>query len=97
MSSKHSAALTGGSGKPRLIFQIRDAIRVRHYSYRTEQALAAILFLYKHVLEVDLPWVENVVRARRWNWVGSMSFRWRGRRATVTVLAIRHQREDDYQ
>jgi integron integrase len=111
MSSKHSAAFTGGSGKPRLIVQIRDAIRVRHYSYRTEQAyvawirrfilfhgkrhpmqmggnevreflswlarerdvaaatqaqaLAAILFLYKHVLEVDLPWVENVVRARR--------------------------------
>lgn len=111
MSSKHSAAFTGGSDKPRLIVQIRDAIRVRHYSYRTEQAyvawirrfilfhgkrhpsqmsgnevreflswlagerdvaaatqaqaLAAILFLYKHVLEVDLPWVENVVRARR--------------------------------
>jgi len=29
------------------------------------QALAAILFLYRHVLEVDLPWLDSVVRARR--------------------------------
>jgi integron integrase len=29
------------------------------------QALAAILFLYRHVLELDLPWLESVVRARR--------------------------------
>ncbi len=29
------------------------------------QALAAVLFLYKRVLNVDLPWIENVVRARR--------------------------------
>ena len=29
------------------------------------QALAAILFLYKQVLEIDLPWIENVTRAKR--------------------------------
>jgi integron integrase len=29
------------------------------------QALAAILFLYKHVLGVELPWLNNVTRARR--------------------------------
>ena len=29
------------------------------------QALAAVLFLYKHVLNVDLPWLSNVVRASR--------------------------------
>lgn len=29
------------------------------------QALNAILFLYRQVLEMDLPWFENVVRARR--------------------------------
>src|SRR5690606_20369533 len=29
------------------------------------QALAAVLFLYKEVLRIDLPWIENVVRARR--------------------------------
>jgi integron integrase len=28
------------------------------------QALAAILFLYRHVLEIELPWLDNVVRAR---------------------------------
>jgi integron integrase len=28
------------------------------------QALAAILFLYRDVLELDLPWIENVTRAR---------------------------------
>jgi site-specific recombinase XerD len=29
------------------------------------QALSAILFLYKHVLERDLPWMSAVIRARR--------------------------------
>jgi integrase len=29
------------------------------------QALAAILFLYKQVLEIELPWIDDVVRARR--------------------------------
>ena len=96
---------------PRLLNQVRDALRLRHYSIRTEQtylqwikrfilfhhkrhpsemgeaevsafltdlarernvaastqnqALSAILFLYKHVLERDLPWLSDVVRARQ--------------------------------
>ena len=96
---------------PRLLDKVRNAIRLRHYSYRTEkayvdwirrfiifhgkrhpnlmggvevekflshlardrnvaaatqaQALAALLFLYKRVLNVDLPWIDNVVRASR--------------------------------
>lgn len=29
------------------------------------QALSALLFLYKHVLEKDLPWLDQVVRAKR--------------------------------
>jgi integron integrase len=29
------------------------------------QALSALLFLYREVLEVDLPWLDGVVRARR--------------------------------
>ena len=99
------------SAKPRLLDQVREALRVRHYSYRTEQqyvawvrrfiifnarihprelggkdvaaflthlatdrrvaaatqaqALAAILFLYKHVLNMALPWLANVIRASR--------------------------------
>lgn len=96
---------------PRLLDEVRRAIRLRHFSYRTEkayvdwirrfvmyhgkrhpklmggteveeflshlardrnvaaatqgQALAALLFLYKRVLNVDLPWIEDVVRATR--------------------------------
>ena len=99
------------STPPRLLDAVRDAVRVRHYSLRTEraylhwirrfilfndrrhpaelgaaevagflshlandgqvaaatqnQALAALLFLYKAVLSIDLPWLEEVVRARR--------------------------------
>ncbi|HUQ08813.1 MAG TPA: integron integrase [Steroidobacteraceae bacterium] len=99
------------SAKPRLLDRVREALRIRHYSYRTEQqyvgwirrfirfhdlrhptllgggdvesflshlaiqrqvaaatqaqALAAILFLYKHVLKIDLPWLGEVVRATR--------------------------------
>jgi len=95
----------------RLLDRVREAIRLRHYSYRTEQqyvgwirryilfhgrrhprelggteveaflshlasqrhvaaatqsqALAALLFLYKRVLNVDLPWLGEVVRASR--------------------------------
>jgi integron integrase len=29
------------------------------------QAMAALLFLYRHVLELDLPWLDEVVRAQR--------------------------------
>jgi integron integrase len=29
------------------------------------QALAALLFLYRHVLDADLPWLDGIVRARR--------------------------------
>jgi integron integrase len=96
---------------PKLLEEVRDLIRTRHYSYRTEeaylywirqyilfhgkrhpaemgpaevsqflthlavkrevaastqnQALAALLFLYRNVLQQDLPWLENVTRARR--------------------------------
>lgn len=96
---------------PRLLDEVRAAIRLRHYSFRTEkayvdwirrfilhhgkrhprdmggeevrdflshlatarhvsaatqaQALAALLFLYKRVMNVDLPWIDDVVRARR--------------------------------
>ncbi len=99
------------TSSPRLLDQIRNRIRARHYSLRTEkayvywarrfvrfcglrhprelgaadverflthlavegkvsastqnQALAAILFLYREVLETPLPWLDSVVRARR--------------------------------
>lgn len=96
---------------PRLLDQVREIIRVRHYSIRTEhayvqwirrfiifhgkrhprdlgeqhvaqflsdlavnknvsastqnQALNAVLFLYREVLKVDLPWLRNVDRAKK--------------------------------
>src|ERR1700742_1366218 len=96
---------------PKLLDQVRDEIRMRHYSIRTEeaylrwikdfilfhnkrhpvemgerevrdylshlavnrniaaatqnQALSAILFLYKHVLRLPLDWIENITRAKR--------------------------------
>lgn len=99
------------STKPRLLDQVRDRCRVKHYSIRTErryidwirrfilfhnkrhpkemgaheveaflthlavhanvapstqnQALAAILFLYREVLSIDLPWLEGVTRAKK--------------------------------
>ncbi|UNG21047.1 integron integrase [Stutzerimonas zhaodongensis] len=98
-------------GRPRLLDQVRDQIRLKHYSIRTErvycewvkryirfhkyrhplemgaagveaflsdlavrsdvsastqnQALAASLFLYKQVLKQELPWLGEVVRAKK--------------------------------
>lgn len=97
--------------KPRLLDQVRAALRLRHYSPRTEatyvgwikqyiffhnkrhpkdmaapevtvylnhlavqrrvaastqnQALAALLFLYREVLGIDLPWLDGLVHAFR--------------------------------
>lgn len=97
--------------QPKLLDQVRAAIRVRHYSLRTEeayvswikrfiffhekrhplemgekeithflsalaverhvsastqnQALCALLFLYRHVLDQQVDWLDEVVRARR--------------------------------
>jgi integron integrase len=97
--------------KPRLLDMLRERLRMRHYSYRTEQqyvhwarrfilfhgkrhpaelagpdveaflnhlanrrrvsastqnqALAALLFLYREVLGTRLPWLDGIVRARR--------------------------------
>jgi Phage integrase, N-terminal SAM-like domain len=102
---------TVGYPKPRLLDRVREAIRTRHYSRRTEkayvawikryiffhgkrhpaemgaaevtrfltslaidakvaastqnQALNALVFLYRVVLEQELPWLDEVVRARR--------------------------------
>ena len=103
-------ARLGGAPKPRLLDRVREAVRTRHYSRRTEktyvawirryilfhgkrhpaemgapevgrfltslavdgnvaastqnQALSALLFLYRDVLEQDMPWLDDVVRAK---------------------------------
>lgn len=97
--------------RPRLLDEVRYALRRMHYSYRTEQtyvhwikryiyfhgkkhpramgagevtaflnhlaterhvaaatqnqALSALLFLYKEILAVELPWLDAIVRAKR--------------------------------
>ena len=102
---------TTSQNPPRLLDQVREVIRMRHYSIRTEQAyvqwirrfilfhdkrhpremgapeltaflsdlavqrnvaastqnqaLHAILFLYRHVLKIDLPWLDQVQRAKK--------------------------------
>jgi len=99
------------SKPPKLLDQLRQAIRARHYSIRTEnaycdwarrfilfhdkrhprdmaaaevmaflthlasernvsastqnQAKSALLFLYKQVLGIDLPWLDEIVQAKR--------------------------------
>jgi integron integrase len=40
------------------------AIEGRVAAPTQNQALAAILFLYRDVLEIELPWIENIVRAK---------------------------------
>lgn len=108
--SPEDAGVTAGN-PPRLLDVVRERIRLRHYSLRTEQAyvgwirrfilangrqhprelggeeverflsalatqgqvaaatqnqaLSALLFLYRVVLEVELPWMEDMVRAKR--------------------------------
>jgi integron integrase len=103
--------ITDTTSPPKLLDQVRERLRLKHYSIRTEtqyvqwvrrfiifhqkrhpaemgaveveafltylaveaqvaaatqnQALSALLFLYREVLGVDLPWLENVVRAKR--------------------------------
>ncbi|MBP9714527.1 MAG: integron integrase [Sterolibacterium sp.] len=106
-----SATPKSATKPPRLLDQLRDRLRVKHYSIRTEaqytqwvrrfilfhdkrhprelgakeveaflthlavegkvaaatqnQALSALLFLYREVLEMNLPWLDGVVRAKR--------------------------------
>jgi integron integrase len=104
-------ASTPEPARPRLLDRVRQALRARHMSRRTEeayvawirryifyhhkrhpaemgapevtkfltslaveghvaastqnQALSGLLFLYRDVLEIDLPWLDGIVRAKR--------------------------------
>lgn len=45
---------------------LSDLAERRHVSASTQnQALSALLFLYKKILRIDLPWLEDIVRAKR--------------------------------
>ena len=41
------------------------AVRDKVAASTQNQALSALLFLYREVLDMDLPWLEDVVRAKR--------------------------------
>ena len=66
-----AGAAVPAAPKPKLLDQVRDAIRTRHMSLRTEeayvhwnQALAALPFLYREVLGRDPGWLNGLVRAK---------------------------------
>jgi site-specific recombinase XerD len=60
---KQNPKLLGG---PEVEKFLSNLAQERNVSAATQsQALAALLFLYKRVLKVDLPWIDNVVRATR--------------------------------
>ena len=109
--ASHPPSSAAGTTAPRLLDQLRERIRLRHYSIRTErayvdwarrfivfhgkrhpislgaaeveafltslavdrnvsastqsQALSALLFLYRDVLNVDLPWLDGITRANK--------------------------------
>jgi integrase len=53
-------------GAPEIIqFLSSLAIEGRVAASTQNQALRALLFLYRHVLHQDLPWLDDVVRAKR--------------------------------
>ena len=109
--ASHPPSSPAGTTAPRLLDQLRERIRLRHYSIRTErayadwvrrfilfhgkrhpislgateveafltslavdrnvsastqsQALSALLFLYRDMLNVELPWLDGITRAKK--------------------------------
>ena len=62
----------------RLLDQVREVLRYKHYSLKIEQAylLSALLFLYCEVLAIDLPWLTEVqLVARPVHWMHSVVWR----------------------
>jgi integron integrase len=60
--TRHPRELGGGDVE---VFLSRLATLGNVAAGTQNQALSAILFLYREVLRIDLPWMENVVRAKR--------------------------------
>ena len=61
-ASRHPREL-GGMALEQFLSDLAQKDRVA--ASTQNQALAALLFLYREVLALDLPWMENVVRAKR--------------------------------
>lgn len=57
-------------GAPEVEAFLSDLAVRRDVSASTQnQVLSAILFLYKQVLQIELPWLEGVIRAKRSQWL----------------------------
>jgi hypothetical protein len=69
----------GGEALTRFLLAL--AVEARVSASTQNQALAARLFLYRHVLEQDLPWLDEIVRAKRPHRVPVVSTRAEVRRA----------------
>jgi len=59
---RHPAALGGEEVEA---FLTHLAVQQQVSASTQSQALSALLFLYKQVLKIELPWLDNVVRAKR--------------------------------
>jgi integron integrase len=59
---KHPRGL-GAEGVEKFLSHL--AVDAKVSASTQNQALQALLFLYRHVLDIDLPWLENVTRASR--------------------------------
>src|SRR5258706_12084842 len=60
----HDKKRPASMGGPEVEAWLSHLATVRNVAAATQaQALAAVLFLYKQVLRVELPWLDNVVRA----------------------------------
>jgi hypothetical protein len=62
--SRQAPSGRDGSGRV-TAFLTALAVRDRVAASTQDQALNALLFLYRDVLELELPWLDNVVRAKR--------------------------------
>ncbi len=60
---KHHPAEMGAPEVTRFLGSL--AVEGRVAASTQNQALSALLFLYRHVVHQDLPWLDDVVRARR--------------------------------
>jgi len=62
----HDKRHPAGMGRPEVETFLTHLAVDRHVAAATQnQALNALLFLYREVLDIDLPWMEDVVRAKR--------------------------------
>jgi integrase len=58
-------SVSAESAKPKLLDRVRHAIRARHYSRRTEKAYVHWIKRCIFFLGVALPWLDDLVRAKR--------------------------------